>query len=246
MSRGSHTISAPVELDSSLTVLPAAGSGLTISGGITGAGALTVDDRGTVVLSGTNGYTGGTTVSAGTLILTGASAIPANSDLTIGAGASQIFASSALFAATAATPLIASSEDATASNATTSSNGAHASVSSVATATTAATVAKRQGTSSFVSSMPRAADIGRTRLAGSNSQSPIVPPAAFEASQSFPAGVLGAPAADRFVPSSTARRIAGDLAWLRQAGNSSDNSDQHRRKDVAILALEAVFAQYGQ
>ena len=37
-----------------------------------------------------------------------------------------------------------------------------------------------------------------------------------------------------------------DLAWPGQAANSSDNSDQQRKKDVAILALDAVFAQYGR
>ena len=76
VSSGSHTISVPVELDSNLTVLPAAGSQLTISGGITCAAVLTVDDRGKVILSGTNGYTGGTAVSAGTLIVSSALAIP--------------------------------------------------------------------------------------------------------------------------------------------------------------------------
>jgi len=37
-----------------------------------------------------------------------------------------------------------------------------------------------------------------------------------------------------------------DLAWLGQAAGGSDNSDQHHKKDGAMLALEAVFAQYGQ
>ncbi len=41
----------------------------------------------------------------------------------------------------------------------------------------------------------------------------------------------------------------GDPAWLAQAASSwdgSDSSDQNHKKDLAILALEAVFAQYGQ
>jgi autotransporter-associated beta strand protein len=42
------------------------------------------------------------------------------------------------------------------------------------------------------------------------------------------------------------RRHVGDLAWVGQDANSSDNSDQQRKKDVAILALDAVFAQYGR
>ena len=53
VSAGSDTISAPVALDSNVIVLPAAGSQLTISGGISGAGqSLSVSDQGTVVLSG--------------------------------------------------------------------------------------------------------------------------------------------------------------------------------------------------
>ena len=44
----------------------------------------------------------------------------------------------------------------------------------------------------------------------------------------------------------TSPRIAGDLAWVDQAALTSDSSDQHPKKDAAILALEAVFAQYGR
>ncbi len=40
--------------------------------------------------------------------------------------------------------------------------------------------------------------------------------------------------------------VAGDLAWLGPTANSSDNSDQHRRKNSAIIALEALFAEYGR
>jgi autotransporter-associated beta strand protein len=196
VSSGSHTISAPVELDSSLVLLPAVGSQLTIDGGIIGVAALAVDNRGTVVLSGTNGYTGGTTVSAGTLILTGAAAIAANTGLTIGAGASLIFAPSAPSTAATAAPLIAGSKDTTARYATVTSN---------------------------------AADIVHTRSAGNDSRSLIVPRAV-----------------ERFIAPSIATRIAADLAWLGQDGNSSDDSNQHRKKDVATLALQAAFAQYGR
>ena len=40
-------------------------------------------------------------------------------------------------------------------------------------------------------------------------------------------------------------RSTGDLAWLGQALNGSDAMDQ-QQKDVAIQAVEALFAQYGQ
>jgi hypothetical protein len=39
---------------------------------------------------------------------------------------------------------------------------------------------------------------------------------------------------------------AGNAVWLAQAANSSGNSDQQRKKDVAILAFDAVFAEYAR
>jgi autotransporter-associated beta strand protein len=186
VSGGGYTISAPLALNGNLTVLPAAGSQLTISGDITGAGGLTVSDPGTVILSGTNAYTGGTAVTAGNVIVTSASAIPDNSNLVVGAGAGQFFASAAP-AASAAAP-----------------------VPTVATDTGPATVATTQPASAPVFLTPVAADAVH---AGVTVDSP--------------------------------RRIAAGPAWLTQTGFDSDNSDQNRDKVAAILALEAVFAQYG-
>ena len=36
-----------------------------------------------------------------------------------------------------------------------------------------------------------------------------------------------------------------EWAWLGQSTSSLDNSDQGNKKDIAIQALETVFAQYG-
>ena len=98
-------------------------------------------------------------------------------------------------------------------------------------------------------------------LAGGNPRLPIVPPAVSERQnvvrrtigpglppslQSVSATPSRTPAVDQAVWLSIAQRAAGDLAWLGRAANNSDNSDQQRKKDVAILALDAVFAQYGQ
>ncbi|MGO9113898.1 MAG: fibronectin type III domain-containing protein [Thermoguttaceae bacterium] len=245
VSSGSHTIDAPVSLDSSVTVLPASGSQLTISGGITGAGALTVDNQGTVVLSGANDYIGGTTVSTGTLILANSTAIAANTSLTVGAGASMMFASSAdatpSSVATTATPVIAGPPDTTVA-----SNGTSTTTSSAARATDAAGVTSSEAASSLVlSALPAVAAV-RNRPVGSSSQSPIVPLLVLQPSQSGPAGAMITPVAERLVASSTGERIAGDLVWLGQVTSSSDNSNQQRKKDVAILALETVFAQYSQ
>ena len=92
VSVGNQTIAAPLALDSSVLVAPAAGSRLAISGPISGPGfSLTLGGGGTLVLSGANSYNGGTTVSAGTLILSNSSAIAAYTNLTIGAGGTLIF-----------------------------------------------------------------------------------------------------------------------------------------------------------
>jgi autotransporter-associated beta strand protein len=69
-SAGSHTISAPVTLDTSAVVtVTNPGNTLAISGPISGSGGLTTGGPGTVVLTANNTFTGGTTISAGTLAL---------------------------------------------------------------------------------------------------------------------------------------------------------------------------------
>jgi autotransporter-associated beta strand protein len=107
---------------------------------------------------------------------------------------------------------------------------------SASSATTAAPVTTNVVSSIPTSSATAVANVAKHNTSGHNSQSLIVPSAALQPPQSFPAAALGTPI----------KRIAGDLAWLAQAANSSDNSDQQRKKDVAILALEAVFAQYNK
>jgi autotransporter-associated beta strand protein/T5SS/PEP-CTERM-associated repeat protein len=65
------TISSNLALNDNLSVNVSNNSNLTLSGGISGGNALTKLGQGTLVLSGTNTYTGNTTVSLGTLNLTG-------------------------------------------------------------------------------------------------------------------------------------------------------------------------------
>ena len=138
-----NTITDSLAFDSNVTVLPAAGSQLTISGGISGQGGLTVNAPGTLVLSGANGYTGGTTVSTGTLVLGNSSAIAAGTGLTVGAGGVFVFdPSSAVTPALAAavtTPRLASSASTIAA-----SSVASVSISSVTRATAAAPVCSTQ------------------------------------------------------------------------------------------------------
>jgi len=240
---GWHTISAPIELDSNVMVLPVAGSRLTILGNMNGAGqSLTVNDRGTAVLSGANGYRGGTTVSAGTLILTNPSAIAANTSLTIGADAAFIFGSSSI----------------TTSNDTTTASNA---VSAVTSSDTGVTVAAPLSANVALSSPVRLATVAAgdsqvQSLATVVTTPPALPlPASRPGRQtndlreSVTAIVLATTDVGWNVGSSTARRIVRNLAWLEQAASSPENwdsSDQNHKKDQAILALEAVIAQYGR
>jgi autotransporter-associated beta strand protein len=55
---------------------------------------------------------------------------------------------------------------------------------------------------------------------------------------------LRALAADWIAASSIARRATANLAWLRLAAGKAGGKDQHRPRDAATLALEAVFAQF--
>jgi fibronectin-binding autotransporter adhesin len=90
---GTHTISAPVILHSNTDVgVVNHGDILTISGNISGTGALNVTNLGNgggnfnpsaVVLSGSNSYSGGTSVSRGTLQMGSATALPTGTALTL-------------------------------------------------------------------------------------------------------------------------------------------------------------------
>jgi autotransporter-associated beta strand protein len=95
---GTQQISAPITLAGSLNVAPSAGSTLALSGNITESAegsSLTLDNAGTLVLSGTNSYSGGTIVSAGTLAVLTSGALPDvgtyGTSLTVGAGGTVVF-----------------------------------------------------------------------------------------------------------------------------------------------------------
>ncbi len=82
---------------------------LAIAGAISGSGALAVVGGGTLVLSGSNDYSGGTVVDAGTLLVTIGVALPAAARLTIGAGGTFVFdpSASAMSAASSVSPSLA-------------------------------------------------------------------------------------------------------------------------------------------
>ena len=91
---GTHGISAPVVLAESLAVVASAGTTLDISGAIgqSAAGAaLSLVGDGTLILGGSDSFTGGTTVSGGTLIALTSAALPDGTSLTVGAGGTLDF-----------------------------------------------------------------------------------------------------------------------------------------------------------
>ncbi|MGA2032229.1 MAG: autotransporter-associated beta strand repeat-containing protein [Thermoguttaceae bacterium] len=75
-----NVISAPVVLESNISVNTDANTLLTMSGGISGPGqSLTKAGLGTLVLSGSDSYSGGTTIAGGTLAYTDPSAVDSGS-----------------------------------------------------------------------------------------------------------------------------------------------------------------------
>ena len=89
---GEHWVETPILLNSNLEVGPS--GSLTLGGNISDGGlakGLTLDGPGTLILSGTNSYSGGTTVNGGVLYLTSSASLPSGSSLTVAAGGTLIF-----------------------------------------------------------------------------------------------------------------------------------------------------------
>jgi len=237
---GKHWVDAPIVLGSNL-VVSSSGS-LTVSGNISDSGlakSLTLDGDGELVLSGMNSYSGGTVVNAGTLIVTNGYSLADGGSLTVGAGGTFIFDSSLTVAAsntsvTTVPPVTA--------------NG----VSSIPLSLSPTTLASSSVGTLSSKSFSDSAETLPIQSPRTVAASPIALPLQVSAhglqtstlGKPFSAGLSGTAAADQVVRSSTARNAAEDLAWLAQAANSSSNSDQQRKKEVAILALDAVFVQY--
>jgi hypothetical protein len=197
-----------------------------------------------MVLSGANSNTGGTMVLGGSLIMAVDGAIPDGTSLTVGAGGTFIFDPSFSVASsdTSATTAVSTPTNMASScplllmptEANVSTSGSVAVPSSVF-------VPGLAGDWPVQSSAPLATlPVGLLLPASSSA------PQRNGGAKSVPFGLGRTPAFNKFVASSVAKRIVGDLAWLGQTANNSDNSDQRHKKDSTILALEAAFAQYGQ
>ncbi len=103
ISGGTHDIDAPVVLAENLTVSGSGTLAFGQSSSITDNGnqySLTMSGAGgTLILSGSDSYSGGTNVSAGTLIVTSQTALPDGSALSVGAGGMFVFDPMQAFAA---------------------------------------------------------------------------------------------------------------------------------------------------
>ena len=89
-----QSVSPAIVADATITT-PSLTDTLRLSGDFSGAGPLTKNGAGLMILSGTNSYGGGTIVTAGTLEITSGSALPDGTNLTIGTGGTLIFDPSA-------------------------------------------------------------------------------------------------------------------------------------------------------
>ena len=91
---GTHTVAVPILLASNLDV--STSGSLSLNGNLNDGGlgkSLNLDGGGTLILSGSDGYSGGTFVNAGTLDVTNVNGLPNGEALTVGAGAGSLFAS---------------------------------------------------------------------------------------------------------------------------------------------------------
>jgi autotransporter-associated beta strand protein len=243
---GSDTISAAVALANNVTVLPAAGSKLTITGGISGVGSLTIDAPATVVLKGPNSYTGGTVVSAGTLIVAASSALAANTNLTVGASAAFLLSPSGGGAESEGSLSVDLPSP--------SGRGAGGEGSlSVDLPSPSASVAGGEGSLSVDLPSPSASVAGGEGSSSVDLPSPSGRGAGGEGGllvqlpspSASVAGGEGSLSVDLPSPSGRGAGGEGGPIWPGQVAAMSKMMGPHQNK-AAILAVDAVFAQYGR
>jgi autotransporter-associated beta strand protein len=206
----------------------------TASANLSGPGGVTKDTSGTVMLSGDNSYSGGTVVNDGTLIVANASALPVGSSLTVGAGASMLFAASQ--AAPSFSP---------AGVATPAANVAAAS----ATSTPIVAAGALTNSSLTASAVPIASPFLHGRV-GNLSYGPIPARVAKDATSvaTPPAMSMAAidtvftsqrSAFDRTGSPADRAQFAASWAWL------ANSSDRNQKTDPTAAALATVLARFG-
>jgi autotransporter-associated beta strand protein len=244
---GKDTIGVPVVLQSNVVVLPAAGSQLILSRGISGPGQFTVDAPGNVIFTAANTYTGGTTVSAGTLTITTPSAIATGTSLTVNAGGVFIFDPAAT--TTPSTAAVATATTAVSTNASiaavdTPAAAAVSSVPSLAAVATQTPALPLAALPQVASSSPAGGRLAARSPDASDLHavvmSQFVGPLAAK-----PLSSLTLPHVGEDGKETASAKIAGNPAWAWLAATGTDGSDWRQQKDVAIGALDAMFADYG-
>jgi len=253
-------ITAPSSTSANLTIDSTAGDPIPAGGlNYSGAGGLIKAGSGSVILSGTDTYTGGTTVVAGTLLINSTNAFPNGGSLTIGAGGTFIFDPSSS-ASSIDTTTVSNDTTGAASGGTRVTTGVPSYKSQALSSLVLLASTEADAAASSSVATPASASVfnsaGNVLVQSSATAvtSPVASPLLASSlgpqtknlSKAFLVGALGTSAVNRVVWSSPVKEFAAHLAWLGQPANSSDNSDQQRKKDVTILALDAVFAQYGQ
>jgi autotransporter-associated beta strand protein len=197
----------------------------------------------TVTLSGTNSYAGGTTVNAGTLVITSASALPDGTSLTIGAGGTFVFDPSQAASNVSAAGLAAAAPEITVASESSTPIVVASALAQISVTTpipsTLAPIPERQGEEpSFlpVTASPLLATSGST-LATPAAMSSVARDAVFAS--------LG-PSAARTAPVTGTVQSARPWAWLAAIENAWQSSDQNRKDDAAVAALDKVLARFSR
>ncbi len=216
----------------------------TVSADLYGAGGVTKDTAGTVLLTGANGYAGPTLVKAGTLIAGNASALPQGTNLTIGAGGVFIFDPSqgggpaAGLAASAAasvtsTPMVAASAAADAPLAASVVSTLSPAIPATSAAVTTVYDALQQVSAVAA---PSAMLLRTDAAAKPASVSNVASDAVFASHRA---------ALDPTVAPAENRQAARPWAWLAAMESSASSADPCQATESKVAALDKVLARFG-
>jgi len=222
----SFDITSPSDTTADLTIDSSNGNPIPAGAlSYSGAGGLIVTGSGVVTLAGPNCYTGGTTVSAGTLLINTASALPGGTSLTAGAGGTFVFDPSQSASSVSAAGVAAPAPR----TAATSGNSAP-------------TVAARafdnvSVSASALSTLPALLESQVRNLSHVPAAlSSVANDALFASHLSAVGQAFASP------PITPPTRVWG---WLAAIGSSWTSSDQNRKTDSTVAALDKVLARFG-
>ncbi|MGA2255491.1 MAG: Ig-like domain-containing protein, partial [Thermoguttaceae bacterium] len=216
---------------------------------LSGPGGLTKDTGGTVILSGSNSYTGGTVVKDGTLVADNANALPNGTSLTIGAGGTFVFdpsqsASGGLAAGFAAPPADIAAASETSTTIIAAGAVAHVPVTASAISTFSPAISAKPG-------IPSVTPVGKassaTTAAGNSVQKvlAVARPAAMSSIPVDAVFTLDRSAFDRTASAGSILQAASAWAWLAANESSANSSDQQQKIGWVAEAVDKVLAEFG-